>query len=75
MMALELDLDLAGSIARSARTVAELDKPLSRIAESASIGIVGGLDETSVDILTEWVSGGTAGFVEFVNEQWRLSRV
>ena len=48
MIAMELDLDLAGAIARSARDVAELDKPLARIAESASLSIIGGLDETSV---------------------------
>lgn len=75
MIAMELDLDLAGVIARSARTIAELDKPLTRIAESASLSIVGGLDETSVEMLTEWVGGGVAAFAETVNEQWRLRRV
>jgi hypothetical protein len=74
MIAMELDLDLAGLIARSARAIAELDKPLTLIAESASLGIVGGLDETSVDVLTEWLSTGSAAFVEYVNEQWRLRR-
>ena len=74
MIAMELDLDLAGTIARSARTIAELDKPLTRIAESASLSIVGGVDETSVEMLTEWIGGGTASFAEYVNEQWRLRR-
>lgn len=74
MLAMELDLDLAGTIARSARTIAELDKPLTRIAEAASVSIVGGLDETSVEMLTEWLAGGTASFAEYVNEQWRLRR-
>lgn len=74
MIALELDLDLAGTIARSARTIAELDKPLTRIAESASLSIVGGVDETSVEMLTEWIGGGTASFAEYVNEQWRSRR-
>ncbi len=74
MMAMELDLDLAGTIARSARTVAELEKSLTRIAESASLSIVGGLDETSVQMLTEWLGGGTASFAEDVNEHWRLRR-
>ncbi len=35
MIAIDLDLDLAGLIARSARTIADLDKPLTRIAEAA----------------------------------------
>ncbi|HEX6099146.1 MAG TPA: hypothetical protein VF432_22730 [Thermoanaerobaculia bacterium] len=75
MIALELDLDLAGVIARSARTIAELDKPLTRVAESASLSIIGGVDETSVEMLTEWLGSGSAAFLEFVNEQWRLRRV
>lgn len=74
MISLDLDLDLAGLIARSARIVAELDKPLARIAESASLSIVGGLDETSVEMLSEWMAAGSAAFGEFVDEQWRLRR-
>jgi hypothetical protein len=74
MMAMELDLDLAGSIARSARLVAELDKPLTRIAESASLSIIGGLDATSAESLTSWVAGEPATFLEFVDEQWRMKR-
>ena len=74
MIALELDLDLAGHIARSARTIAELDKPLTRIAESANLSIIAGLDATSVEMLTEWLERGTASFGEYVDEQWRLRR-
>jgi hypothetical protein len=74
MIAMELDLDLAGLIARSARAVAELDKPLVRVAEAASLSIVEALDEVSRDILQEWLEGGEPSFVEYVNEQWRLSR-
>jgi hypothetical protein len=74
MIAMELDLDLAGSIARSARAVAELDKPLTLVAESASLSIIGGLDETSVEMLSQWLASGSAMFAEFVDEQWRLRR-
>ena len=74
MLAMELDLELASSIARSARIVAELDKPLSRIAASASLSIIGGLDETSVEMLGEWLSGESAAFARFVDEEWRLRR-
>jgi hypothetical protein len=74
MIAMELDLDLAGSMARSARIVADLDKPLTRIAEAASLSIIGGLDATSAEALTSWVGGGSAAFCEFVDEQWRMRR-
>lgn len=74
MIAMELDLDLAGVLARSARTIAELDKPLTRVAESASLSIIGGMDATSVEMLTEWLATGSATFAESVHEQWRLRR-
>lgn len=74
MFAMELDLDLAGTIARSARVIAELDKPIARVAEAANVSIIGGLDETSAEMLTEWTGGGSASFAEYVGEQWRLRR-
>jgi hypothetical protein len=74
MIALELDLDLAGRILRSARVVAALDKPLTRVAEAANLAIIEALDETSVEVLTEWIRGESPSFVAEVNEQWRLSR-
>ena len=74
MIAMELDLDLAGLIARSARAVVELDKPVARVAEAASLSIIEALDETSAELLTEWLSGREPVFWEYVNEQWRLSR-
>jgi hypothetical protein len=74
MMAMELDLDLAATLARSARIIADLDKPLTRIAESANLSIIAGMDETSVEMLGEWLASGSAAFAEFVDEQWRTSR-
>jgi hypothetical protein len=74
MLALQTDTELAGTIARSARVVAQLEKPISRIAEAASLAIVDTLDEASVDILTDWISDGRSPFVDRVNEQWRLRR-
>lgn len=75
MIAMELDLDLAGSIARSARVLAELDKPIARIAESARISIIGGIDETSAEMLEEWMRGEEPSFATFVNDAWRLKRI
>lgn len=74
MIAMELDLDLAGRIARSARAIAELDKPLTRVAEAASLSIVGGVDEISAAALTEWLATGSASFVDGVDERWRSRR-
>lgn len=74
MMAMEVDLDLAGTIARTARTVATLDKPLSRVAEAASLAIIEALDDTSVPILTEWLDAAEPSFAGWVNEQWRVRR-
>jgi hypothetical protein len=74
MIAMEHELELAGTLARSARVVAELDKPIQRIAEAASLSIVEALDEVSVDILTEWLETGRSAFVERMNGIWRLRR-
>jgi hypothetical protein len=75
MIAMELDLDAAGQIARSARVIAELDKSLALIAETARLSIIGGLDETSTEMLEQWMHGDEPPFMTFVNEQWRLRRL
>ena len=74
MLAMDYEVELAGMLARSARVIVELDKPLKRIAEAASIGIVEALDEVSVDVLTEWLETGRSSFVDRVNERWRMRR-
>jgi len=74
MIAMEHELELAGTLARSARIVAELDKPIARIAAAASLSIVEALDEVSVDILTEWIESGSAVFLRRIDEMWRLRR-
>lgn len=74
MMAMELDHDLASTLSRSAAAVADLHKPLTRIAEAASLSIIGTIDETSVEILTEWLASGRAEFVDYIDEKWRLRR-
>lgn len=74
MIAMEHDIELAGTIARSARAVAEIDKPIERIAAAASLSIVQSLDEVSVHILSDWLSDGRSSFMERVNREWRLRR-
>jgi hypothetical protein len=74
MIAMEHELELAGTLARSARLVAELDKPVARIAEAASLSIVEALDDVSVDILTEWLDSGSSPFLQRIDNMWRLRR-
>lgn len=74
MLAMEHDIDRAALLARSARIVAELEKPVARIAEAASLSIVEALDEVSVEVLTEWLAGSSPAFVTSVNQRWRLRR-
>jgi hypothetical protein len=74
MIAMKLDVEQAGRLARSARAVAELEKPIARVAEAARLSIVEGLDDVSVDALTEWIESGRSSFVEHINKQWRLRR-
>ena len=74
MLAMEHEVELAGTLARSARLVATLDKPLARVAEAASLSIIDALDDVSVDILTEWLESGKSNFIERLNERWRVRR-
>lgn len=74
MLAMEHELDLAASLARAARIVAELDKPIARVAQAASLSIIDALDEVSVEILEEWVEHGAASFVEAIDVRWRIRR-
>ncbi len=74
LLAMEEEIDLAAQLARSARAIAGLEKPLARIAEAASLSIVETLDAGSVDIVTEWLSTGDSAFVRRVNERWRVRR-
>jgi hypothetical protein len=74
MIGMKREVEIASRIARSARAVAQLDKPLERIASAASLSIVESLDDISVDILTEWLETGRSTFVDHINKQWRLRR-
>lgn len=74
MIGMKHDVEIATRIARSARAVAQLDKPIERIASAASLSIVESLDDISVDILTEWLETGRSAFVDHINKQWRLRR-
>ena len=74
MLAMKHEAETATRLARSARIVAQLDKPIARVAEAASLSIVDGLDYISVDMLTEWMETGRSAFCDHVAKQWRLRR-
>lgn len=74
MLAMQHEPELAGTLARAARLVAGLDKPLARVAAAASLSIVDALDEVAVDILTDWLEIGRSAFVEKIDRDWRLRR-
>ena len=74
MIGMKRDVEIATRIARSARAVAQLEKPLERIAAAASLSIVESLDEISVDVLTDWLETGRSAFVDHINKQWQLRR-
>ena len=74
MIAMKRDVELASRIARSARVVAQLDKPLEVIARAASLSIIESLDDISVDILADWLENGRSAYVDHINKQWRLRR-
>ena len=74
MLAMEEQAELAGEIARSARIIAGLEKPITRIAEAASLSIIEGLNGRAIDVLTHWLQGATAPFASEIEERWRLRR-
>jgi hypothetical protein len=74
MLAMKHEAETATRLARSARIVAQLDKPIARVAEAASLSIVDGLDYISVDMLTEWIETGRSAFCDHIAKQWRLRR-
>lgn len=74
MMAMKRDTELAWTLTRAARAVAQLEKSIERIAEAASLSIVGALDEVSVDVLTEWLESGRSSFAANIDREWRLRR-
>ena len=74
MLAMKQEVETAWRIVRSARAVVQLDKPIERVAEAASLSIVESLDPISVEALTEWIDTGRSSFVDHINKQWRLRR-
>jgi hypothetical protein len=74
MVAMNREVELGWSLLRSARVVAELDKPLQRIAEAASLSIVPAIDPISAQALEQWLATGASDYCRDIDAQWRLRR-
>ncbi|MEO8218598.1 MAG: hypothetical protein ABI718_16095 [Acidobacteriota bacterium] len=74
LIRMKSDAELGWMLLRSAKTVAQLSKPLTVIAAAASLSIIESLEEIVVDALTEWLDCGRAAFFEDVHQNWRLRR-
>jgi hypothetical protein len=74
MLAMKHEVETAWRMIRSARAVAQLDKPLHVVAAAAKLSIIEALDPVSVDVLTEWLASGRSAFAEHIGKQWRLRR-
>ncbi|MEA2165143.1 MAG: hypothetical protein QOK37_3270 [Thermoanaerobaculia bacterium] len=74
ILAMNRDEDLAWRLTRSAKIVAQLEKPIERVAQVASLTIIDSLDEISIDLLTEWLETGRSSFAGHIEKQWRLRR-
>lgn len=74
MVKMQRNVELGWEILRASATIAALDKPLTTIAERASLSIVDGLPEAAVDCLTEWLEMRSASLLHTIDEEWRLRR-
>lgn len=74
MFRMEREIELAWSIHRSSKIIAALPKPITHVAESASLGIIEGLDDASIEMLNEWLDRGESVFQRRIEKAWRLRR-
>ena len=68
------DVEMAWDFVRSARLVATLDKPLTRIASAANLGIIEGLPLPITEALEQWLESGKADLFNEIAQRWRLRR-
>jgi len=74
MLRMKREVEEGWRLVRSAKTIAELDKPVSRIAAQASLSIIDGLSLRAVEILSEWIQRGHSRRFEEIAAAWRLRR-
>jgi hypothetical protein len=71
---MEEDLETGWELVRAAHQIAELSKPLRRIAETASLTIVQGLPGQLTPALEQWLNTGRADLFDQIAARWRLRR-
>ncbi len=71
MLAMKRDAEQAWTILRSASAVAQLDKPIARVAAAASLSIIDSLDPISVGALTEFLNTGASRFTDAIHQEWK----
>jgi len=74
MLRMKRDAEEGWKLVRSAKTIAELDKPVARIAAQASLAIIEGLSLRAVEILTDWVQRRSSRRFDEIATAWRLRR-
>jgi hypothetical protein len=71
LLRLKRDVELGWAMLRSAKLVAQLHKPIDRIAAAASLSIIQSLDPTSVNALEAWLRRDDTTFFDEIDEDWR----
>ncbi len=71
MIRMKRDTELGWTLLRSSKLIAQLHKPIERIASSASLSIIESLDIASVEALEEWIHNGTSTFFDEIDSEWR----
>jgi hypothetical protein len=71
LLRLKRDVELGWTLLRSAKLVAQLHKPIDRIASAASLSIIQSLDATSVNALEAWLRRDDTTFFDEIDADWR----
>jgi hypothetical protein len=74
MISMKHDVELGWTTLRSARFVAELQKPIQRVAEAAILSMVPSIDPISAEALEQWLATGKSDYCEEIGTLWRLRR-
>lgn len=71
LLRLKRDVELGWTLLRSSKLVAQLHKPVDRIAAAASLSIIQTLDSSSVAALEAWLRSDDTTFFDEIDEDWR----
>jgi hypothetical protein len=74
MLRMKRDAEEGWRLVRAAKVIAELDKPIERIAQMASLSIIDGVSALAVEIVSEWLQRRPARKFEEISSSWRLRR-